>query len=261
MDIELKHIEAFIADDKKAIDEQSHRILFTIPEVVDRDDEIVTADAIYNALIDKENFAANPTCQPGHQSRLNDGKPPCVGSWDVATAQKITNAVRIWLNYAIGPNPNQLTTLGDYYWWAYSQRHMRAVSIGFQALEWRIEDRNGKQIRVITKIILYEISCVSVGANQGALAKYKSIFNFDEKDGVPQKAKEYLDGKFKELQDSFTEQIEDLKALIIPDSDELAKSLLGRDNDSLTPAEEIKAEQIDDEQIEKAFQGLNKGKN
>lgn len=254
MEIELKHIKAFIADEKGSIDETTHSILFTIPETPDRDDEIVTADAIYNAIIDKKTFAANPICLPCHQHRLDGGQPPCVGSWNVESATKLKNAVNIRLNFAVG------TSLGDEYWNCYSKRHMRAISIGFHPQESHVEDRGGNPIKITTAIELYEISCVSVGCNAGALSKIKEKFGWEEKDAIPQNAKEYLDGKFKELADSFTEQIEDLKALLIPDSDELAKSLLGEDDDTLVPAEGIKAEQIEDEQIEKAFQGLSEDK-
>ena len=120
-----------------------------------------------------------------------------------------------------------------------------------------------KRVRKTTEIELYEISCVSVGMNPGALAKLKEKFSWDENSEkeIPQNIREYLDGKFKELQDSFIEQIEDLKILLISDPDGLADSLLGKGSESPAPAEEIKAEQINDGQIEEAFQGLNKDKN
>jgi len=246
--MELKHIKAFIAEDEKSIDEAGHRILFTIPETVDRDDEIVTAEAIYNAINDRKAFAANPICLPCHQHRLDGGQPPCVGSWDVESAKQLKNAVNIYLNFA------HTTKLGEEYWHCYSLRHMRAVSIGFGSREWKMEERGGNQIRVITKIELYEISCVAVGANPGALSKLKAQFGWDDKDGVPANAKEYLDGKFKELQDAFTEQIEELKLLAFPDSDKAANELLGLEEELESP--ESAGKDLDDEQIKKALNNL-----
>ncbi len=251
MDIELKHIKAFIAAEKEAIDEATHSILFTIPETVDRSDEIVTAKAIYEAIIDKKTFAANPICLPCHQHRLDGGEPPCVGSWDVESAKLLKNAVNIRLNFAVG------TKLGDEYWNCYSKKHMRAISIGFHPEESHVEDRGGNPIKITTAIEMYEISCVSIGCNTGALSKLKSQFGWEEKEGVPQNAKEYLDGKFKELQDSILQQIEDLKTLIFPEPDELAKALLRKETDeSPVPAEKIEDAQIDDEQLKEVFKEL-----
>ena len=135
MDMELKHIKAFISEKQDSIDSSHYKILFMIPEITDRDDEIVTAQAIYNAIKDKKTFAANPACQPCHQHKLDDGKPPSVGHWDVETAKLVSGGVEMWLEFAVGPDPDKnLQTLGDFYWWAYSRKHMRAVSIGFRTI-------------------------------------------------------------------------------------------------------------------------------
>jgi hypothetical protein len=132
---EIKHIKAYISEKQNSIDESNYKILFMIPEITDRDDEIVTAQAIYNAIKDKKTFAANPACQPCHQSRLDDGKPPSVGHWDVETAKLVPGGVEIWLEFGVGPRPKEeLITLGDFYWWTYSHKHMRAVSIGFRTI-------------------------------------------------------------------------------------------------------------------------------
>lgn len=234
--MELKHIKAFISEDEKAIDETKHRILFTIPETVDRDDEIVTAEAIFKAINDQKSFAANPICLPCHQHRLEGGEPPCVGSWDVESAKQLKNSVNMYLNFA------HTTKLGGAYWDCYSQKHMRAISIGFNANEWRMEDRAGKQIRIIYKIELFEISCVAVGCNPGALSKLKSDFGWMEQKDVPQNAKAYFDEKFKELKDTVMEQFELLKTSIIPDRDGLAKALLSQDAlDSPAPADKAES--------------------
>ncbi len=248
-ELKLKHIRAFVSEEKDSIDITAHRILFTIPEIVDRTNEIVTTKAVYEAIQDKNTFAANPICLPCHQHRLEGGQPPCVGGWDTETARLIKKAVLIWLNYA------WTTALGLAYWDCYSNKFMRAISIGFQELEWHVENRDGIQIRVITKIELFEISCVAVGCNPGALSNLKSIGQWDEEDSVPQNAKEYLNDKFKEIRDFISEQINEIKTLIIPDSDEHAKALLklGREaDDSLIPAED----EISDEQFKEVLKKI-----
>jgi hypothetical protein len=237
MDPKILHIKAYISEEKESVDEANHRILFAIPETVDRDDEVVTAEAIFTAMNDKKSFAANPICLPCHQHRLGGGEPPCVGSWDVESAKQLKNAVNIWLNFAVG------TKLGDEYWNCYRKKHMRAVSIGFRTRAFEMEERSGKQIRVITKIELYEISCVAVGCNPGALSKLKAEFGWqDEED--EKEIKDYIqkivEAKIAELHT----EIEDLKSLIIPDSGELAEKLLhGDDSESFASAGKNKAGQ------------------
>ena len=234
----LLHIKAYIVEEKNAIDEVNHKIQFVIPEKVDRDDEVVTAQAMFDAINDKTTFTANPICLPCHQHRLDSGNPPCVGNWEPETAKLLKNSVTIFLAFAHD------TSIGGEYWKCYSKRHMRAISIGFQPKESSVETRAGKQVRVITKIELYEISCVAVGCNAGALSTIKSLFGWDEKDGVPQNAKEYLDGKFEEIKKLVVEQMDVIKELILPDQDGLAKALLGQDFEPSVPAEKISAEQI-----------------
>jgi len=244
--MEPKHIKAFISEKENSVDEVTHRILFIIPEIVDRDDEIVTAQAIYDALRDKETFAANPICMPCHQHRLDSGKPPCVGHWDIDTAQLINGSVEVWLIFAIG------TELGDEYWKCYSQKHMRAVSIGYHAREWHREERDGNGIDVTTKIELYEISCVAVGANQGALSKLKTLFGWtDEKEALKDIesliqviVSKLLDDKVSKLQTEISEQFDEIKLLFIPDSDKFAESLLGQGSESLVPADKNNAENV-----------------
>jgi len=225
---ELLHIKAFISDSEKAIDEANHSILFTIPEIVDRDDEIVTAQAIYDAIGDRKNFASNPICLPCHQHRLEGGQPPCVGSWDVESAKKLANSVNVELKFAIG------TKLGDEYWNCYKAKHMRAISIGFRALDRSMEDRKGRQVRIISKIDLYEISCVAVGCNPGALSKLKSMFGWDEKQNeeVENLIKQIVAAEVEAKLADIRSEIEDVKLLVTPDSDDFAEKLLLGDNDS-----------------------------
>ena len=237
-DIELKHIKAYIAEEKDSIDEINHRILFAISETVDRDDEIVTAEAMFAAINHKTTFTANPICLPCHQHRLESGNPPCVGHWNPETVKQLENSVTIFLEFAHD------TTLGGEYWKCYSKKHMRAISIGFQSLESHMEDRSGKQIRVITKIELYEISCVAVGCNPGALSELKKKFGWNEESQkdtetlITQIATRLFEPRIVELE----ARLEDLEILSIPEPDRLAESLLGDDSETPAPADGKKAE-------------------
>jgi hypothetical protein len=177
---ELKHISAFIAEGKEAISEEDYSIEFVVSkEVVDRDNEIVLAEAVLDAIQRKNEFAANPICLPCHQHRLPNGMPPCVGSWVVSTARIKDKEVLMRLRFAVD------TKLGETYWRLYSKRHMRAVSIEFLVLESRDvvrfnEVHDKVRIQVVEKIELYEISCVCVPSNREALSTLKSIGNWQE---------------------------------------------------------------------------------
>ncbi|MFA5187034.1 MAG: HK97 family phage prohead protease [Patescibacteria group bacterium] len=248
---ELKHIHAFIDTDAKAIDEDTHSIDFIVSkEVIDRDDEIVLADAVIEAIHRKNEFTANPICLPCHMSKLQNGEPPCVGSWDTETARVVGKAVRMKLRFAMKTN------LGVEYWNAYSDRHMRAVSIGFRTLDYRVEEQGGKRIYIATKIELYEISCVAIGSNREALSIIKSLYGEQGKGSAAQLEPlitKLLNDRLGRLEDALTAQLDELKDMIVPDRDDLAKSLM-LDGD-LEP--DGHAEQsVSDEQIWGAFKNV-----
>lgn len=226
--MELHHIKAFIADGEKAINEENHSITFSIPEIVDRDDEIVTAQAIFDAINDKKTFGSNSICLPCHEHRLPTGYPPCVGHWDIESAKKLANAVTMDLLFAHD------TALGSEYWKVYSKRHMRAVSIGFRTKDFEMEERNRVQIRIIKKIELYEISCVAVGCNPGALSKLKAQFgdNTDNKE-IDAYIEKIVASKIEKEISSLRAELEDLKLLITPD-DGFAETLLLDSNSDLS---------------------------
>jgi hypothetical protein len=148
------------------------------------------------------------------------------------------------------------TILGGQYWMLYKARHMRAVSIGFRTLDSREEVQNGKRIRIITRLELFEISCVPVPANPQALAKYKS--GFDDTTALEALLKTSCTPSEKELDeriaplfveiknlvntkfDALQEQVEDIKA-IIAQSDDYAGTLLSfgdECSDPVDPADE-----------------------
>lgn len=214
----IKHIEAFIAetDGKAAISEETRTIRFVISSAaIDRDNEIVEPTAIAAAI---KEFARNPVCLACHQHRLSDGMPPVVGSWDTETFRATDKRCEMDLRFAATP-------LAETYWSLYKDKHMRAVSIGFRVLDGHEVTENGKRFYVITKIELYEISCVPVGANRDALSKLKSVGDWIAEGTAPDAAsiKAYLDTQLKTITarlDALTDEMDDLKDVLLPGSDE-----------------------------------------
>lgn len=149
----------------KNIDTEKRRITgVASAEIVDRDLEIVTIDALKAAI---DGFMANPVILASHSHRLQDGRSPVIGK--VVSYQFKGKELLITVEFADTP-------LALEYWGLYRDKFQRAFSIGFRILNSKPEMREGKQIRVITEIELYEISCVPVPANPAALSKARKSF-------------------------------------------------------------------------------------
>lgn len=170
----IQYIHAYISEEKDAIDIENRRINFVISsEIIDRADEVVEAQAVFDAIHRKGEFIENPICLACHWHRLENGMPSAVGSWDPTTARIVTRRGKKQVEMV-----DQFDTelkLGSEYWIAYKNRTMRAVSISFRILDYRVEDQNGKRIFIVTKLELIEISCVAIGCNKEALARLKSM--------------------------------------------------------------------------------------
>ncbi|GEM_PF-1609005 len=163
---DVKHYLGYASKAAGSIDEGTHSINFVIStDEVDRDNEIITVEAIAKAI---KAFAKNPIALACHRPKLDDGMPPAVGSWDTDSFRKFNHHSEMRLHFAVE------TKLGDQYWQAYSNKHMRAVSIGFLPIKWKdAHDPKYGQIRKITELELLEISPVAIGANANALSKAK----------------------------------------------------------------------------------------
>lgn len=127
-------------------------------DVVDRSDEVIEQDGWELA-----NFQKNPVFLAAHMHRLADGRSPVIGSFTSVgvTEGKLEGTVRF-----------ADTELGREYKTLYTDKHMRAVSVGFQpkAGETRRDDDGQKRYHH-TKQELYETSAVAVGCNQEALSR------------------------------------------------------------------------------------------
>jgi HK97 family phage prohead protease len=243
--IREKHFLSYAIDEKAAVNEDRRSIRFVVSsEEVDREREVVTSEAMAAAIKD---FADNPVCLAGHQHRLADGMPPVVGSWDTESFKISGKRSEMDLIFA-------KTVLGETYWQLYKDRHMRAVSIGFRILDAYEEVKNSVRIYIITKIELYEISCVPVGANASALSKLKELGLVDDKasdtsalqrmiDMAFERAvKGILEGSIKKVQAEMLDEIKllledcigQIKDILIADPDGLAKAL--RSGSAFDPA-------------------------
>ncbi len=207
---------------------------------LDRDKDIILPSAFKESL---PSFRANPVILACHQHRLSSGSSPVIGS-AIPESVKITDTeVLFTMRFAE-------TDLGEEYWQLYKDKHMRAFSIGFIAIEWKDEkDENLGYVRTYTKIELLEISAVPVPSNRRALARakgYKGFFDDDDDESRSDFVKE-LHSDTKRQLDEFTLRIEDhlhqIKSLLSPDRDRLAEKLLD-DSEPSDPAGDNKTEQV-----------------
>jgi len=243
----------------KGVDLENRRITVCISKnEIDRHQERIEINAIAESL---KLYATNPCVLGDHQHRLSTGKSSVIGHAPPESFRIEENEVDIDIVFSTTEN-------AETYWVNFRDGHQKAISIGFIDLEWRTEDVDGKKIFVSTKIELLEVSCVAVGANRGALIKAKGMFDrFKEsvyhcecidcghqessethcKDlkcsecggqmrrverpgpGQNQASVEKLEKQISDLKEFIEQQFDEIKPLIIPDPDELAKHLLGDD--------------------------------
>lgn len=243
---DIRYVHAFVVEEKDAIDTKAHRINFVVStDVVDRDNEQVLPEAVSEG-IGRKNFVKNPICLACHKHRLDNGEPPGIGSWDTETRKLKKHHVEMVLQFDIEYE------LGNKYWIVYKNKTMRAVSIGFRILDGHEETISGKRIYIITKIELYEISCVAVGANPDAVSKLKALYGDNSNVDAAEIAKavaESFEPKIVKLLDDYhlrlQDSLDEIKLILAADPDGFARALLGDPDDSSAPAgDQDKAEQI-----------------
>ncbi len=157
--------------EKTGAGDQPRRFTFAISsEEVDRHGDVVMQDALIASI--KKDFVKNSICLPCHKHNLDDGTPPVVGSWDCESVKKSGKKTLLDLIFSEGD-------LGEKYHKEYAAGHMKAVSVGFRVLDAHVDVVGGKNVYIITKVELYEISCVAVGANRQALRKNLGVDDSD----------------------------------------------------------------------------------
>lgn len=248
-----KYIPAYAIKD--SVNEDQRRIRFVVSsDEIDRHGDRVEAKAIKKAI---PAFAKNPVALACHRHHLENGEPPVVGSWDTKSFEVKDGKSMMDMVFAVTEN-------ADKYWSLYKDGHMKAVSIGFRILDYHVVEEDGRKIYVITKIELYEISCVAVGANRQALAK--KGFEFGEPvDGdiksicekvsmeVHKEVKVYFDDQFKSLRETFENDLDEIKDLLIGDNGDPAGAELG-----VTSDPESSTAKTDPEQLERVMNTLKK---
>jgi len=230
----------------KQIDEQNPNIVHATvsTDEIDRYNEVVQPSAFKEAL---PAFLANPVVLPAHQHRLENGEPPVIGN-------VLTDTIRIGEHEIDMDIQFDDDDLGQKYARKYQKKMMRAFSIGFRGLTGEYKDADKTRVWIWTKIELLEVSAVAVPANRGALARANGYYDH-ESDGRDTQL-EYrnlhkeiveLQSTFDNLQSSIEASLEEIKQLLTPDQDELARELLLGELDVLSdPAGDDIAEQIVD---------------
>lgn len=215
---------------KESVNEEDRSIRFVISsDKVDRHGERVEVSAIADAIKD---FAKNPVCLACHRHSLDNGEPPVIGSWNVETFKAKTHTSEMVLTFATTP-------LAENYWTLYRDGHMKAVSIGFRILDCKEEVTAGKRVWIITKLELYEISCVAVGANREALARkgiHLPASEQSEIKGTYETLRESLKDLFQAYLAPIRQELEEIKILTLGQSDEFSEEMLNSDDSELSAA-------------------------
>ena len=205
---EPEHFKECLGFFVKSIDQDKRQITaLASAGTFDRDGEIILPEAFKELL---PVYMENPVVITSHQHRLQTGNSAVVG-----------NAVNAWIDsrglWAIIEFVKG-TALGEEYWLLYSQKKQRAFSVGFIPLEHKYEERDGKSIRVYTKVELLEISCVAVPSNREALSRSK------------RQKLSFVENKRLEREKSAEDSLEFAKALLLDPVDvDFASLVAGRE--------------------------------
>lgn len=202
----------------KAIDKENRRITVCISkDEIDRHNERVELQAIADALA---GYAPNPVVLGDHQHRLSTGESSVIGHALPESFKVLADEVDMDIVFSTTKN-------AETYWVNYRDGHQKAVSIGFIDLEFKYEEVDGRKIFVTTKLELLEVSCCAVGANRGALVKAKGMFDRQADVHLEETIQEPFAKQLNELKALIETNFDEIKSLLIADPDGLAKGLLG----------------------------------
>jgi len=236
----------------KQVDEQNPNIVHATvsTDEIDRYNEVVQPAAFAEAL---PAFLANPVVLPAHQHRLENGEPPVIGN-------VLTDTIRIGEHEIDMDIQFDDDDLGQKYARKYQKKMMRAFSIGFRGLTGEYKDQDKTRVWIWTKIELLEVSAVAVPANRGALARALGFYESQDKNVALSDQFTLLFTQIQELavsvnlcksvseimRSEIADSLEDIKTLLTPDQDGLARELLlGELSDLSDPAGDGIAEQIE----------------
>jgi HK97 family phage prohead protease len=238
----------------KQVDDQNPNIVHATvsTDEIDRYNEVVQPSAFAEAL---PAFLANPVVLPAHQHRLENGEPPVIGN-------VITDTIRISEHQIDLDIEFDTDDLGQKYARKYQKKIMRAFSIGFRGLTGEYKDQDKTRVWIWTKIELLEVSAVAVPANRGALARALGYYETDRADGGSGELMERLLAELAEIKagvnlckslwdrgsvsEDLRMDLEEIKQLLTPDQEGLARELLLGELDDLSdPAGDDIAEQCE----------------
>ena len=236
----------------KSIDIETRELeAFASTAELDRDGEVILPSSVIRTL---DSFKANPVVLACHQHRLSSGSSPVIGSVIPESIKISENDITFKMRFAT-------TALGEEYWQLYRDKHMRAFSLGY--IPFKCENRpyreTGKTALTYTDIEWLEISAVPVPSNRSALTRAKGFFEDDAdiKSLIEESVKEVLSIQNSELKTFIEQQFDDIKSLLIHDSEGFVKGLmLNNSDDPSSAVNNDKSEQKAIRAVEKAIENL-----
>jgi HK97 family phage prohead protease len=162
--VTIKHDDiltrALAASDVRVIDQANRTITARIMTMeMDRHGTVIPPSSIRKTLKD---YLKNPVVLASHD-HYGDANPPVVAR---------VVGIEIKDDYAEATIQFATTPLADQYWTLYRDGFMRGFSIGFRVVKRSRkprEDGTG-EYEVFEEIELFEVSCVAIPSNKGALA-------------------------------------------------------------------------------------------
>jgi len=182
-------------------------------------------------------FMKNPVVIVYHKHNLDDGTPVVIGK-----------VIRWWQEQdkTLAEIEFADTDKGREYFSLYAGKYQQAFSIGYNSEPENRERRNidGKIVTILTKIEIYEISCVAVPANQEALAKSLQDQFVKSLRAIEKTIADRFDAMEKSLKEELEDQFDRLKLILI---DKDNPNGCGGDplgDPDIPPVEEIKSEDV-----------------
>ena len=214
--MENKFIDLLL--EKESVSQEKRTVTGIISSnIIDRDGEIVSADAIKKAMAA---FMKNPVVIVYHKHKLDDGTPVVIGK----VVRWWQDNGKTWAEIEFAK-----TQLAEEYWILYSQGFQKAFSIGFRSIKTETGYIDGKSVLTHTEIEVYEVSLVAVGANQEALTKAlqdyftkeiaamesRIVKSITEQKEVPASVVKFFEGMESRIKEELEDQFDRLKLLLI----------------------------------------------
>jgi len=214
--LRMKSLHKILAESIQKADQETRRITAVISsEAIDRDDEIVSAAAMKNAMA---GFMKNPVVITYHTHRLGDGTPVVIGKVLRWWQEKDKTLVEI--EFAD-------TEKGREYYYLYAGGYQKAFSIGFISIKRSNKIIDGRSVLVHEEIEIYELSAVAVPANPEALTKALQE-KFEKSIAAIEKMIRDNQSTIETKLNDILDRLDDIAALQINDPDGLGDAFSGK---------------------------------